>query len=228
MSLVTALLVSLAIGLALLWLVCPRTGFGLADKLLLLSLGIASGLGISSLLLFLWLGAAGGNGRWEPFSAVILAIILLGGAALNKRSWRRPPAPSPLAPRGNPWLTSAFWLAAIAGISSFVLLCLRKPGGGWDGWSNWNRHAMFMFRGGVHWRDVFSAPELVWTGTYPLLLPGAIAHCWFFVGHETLLAPNAVAFLFSVAVVGLLVSSLFIARSHNQGLIAGIVLIAVP
>jgi hypothetical protein len=85
-----------------------------------------------------------------------------------------------------------------------------------------------MFRGGEHWKDVFSPDEAGWAPTHPMLTAGAIAHCWFFVGRETLLAPTAVAFLFCVAVVGLLVSSLSLLRSPRQGLIAGIVLLCSP
>jgi hypothetical protein len=85
-----------------------------------------------------------------------------------------------------------------------------------------------MFRGGDHWSDVFSAAEAGWTPGYPMLTPGAVAYCWFFAGNETLLASIAVGFLFTIAIVGLLVSSLFLLRSGSQGLIAGIVLLCSP
>lgn len=227
-NLITALLISLVIGLAATRLLCPWIRLGFGGALLVVSLGIVSGLGISSLLLFLCLAATNGNGRGEPISAVVLAIILAGAAAIDWRVGQRPTKLSAGVSRSIPWLTTAFTLAALAAVVGFELLCLHSPHGGWDALSDWNRHALFMFRGGEHWRDVFSAAEARWTPGYPMLTPGAIAHCWFFVGKETLLAPNAVAFLFTLAVVGLLVSSVFLLRGRSQGLIAGIVLLCSP
>ena len=229
LNLVTALLTSLVIGSAVTCLVWPRTRVGFGDALLMLSLAIGLGLGLCSLFLFLWLASANGNGAREPILTVILAIVLAGGAAVR---WRlgppRPATASARAFRRMPWLTLALSLAMLMAIVSFVLLSLHSPHGGWDAQSIWNRHALFMFRGGENWRDVFSAAEANWTPGYPMLTPGAIAHCWFFVGKETLLAPIAVGFLFAAAVGGLMVSSLILLRSGSQGLIAGIVLLCTP
>jgi hypothetical protein len=225
LSLAAALLVSLVIGSAIMWRVCPRTGAGLTDALLVLSLGIGSGLGICSLLLFLWLVLFNGKAERGPILAVALAIILAGIAALHRQ------IPAPLFPRAwrrAPWLTISLSLAALVAIASFVLFCVHSPRGGWDAWSAWNRDARFMFRGGEHWRDVMSSSEAGWTPGYPMLIPGAVAYCWFFTGQETLLAPNVIGFLFTVAVVGLLVFSLFVLRSPSQGLIAGIVMLCSP
>ncbi len=228
LNLITALLISLVIGSAVTWLVCPRTGLRFSDVLLVLSLGIASGLGLSSVLLFLWLAAANGNGKREPILVLALAIILAGIAAVRWRLGHRHGIPSPNIPGSMPWLKITFSLAAFMAVVGYVLLSLHSPHGGWDAQSIWNRHALFMFRGGEHWRDVFSAAEVGWTPGYPMLTPGAIAHCWLFVGKETALAPIAIGFLFSVAVVGLLVSSLSLLRSGSQCLIAGIVLLCSP
>jgi hypothetical protein len=225
LSLIAALLVSLVIGSAVMWRMCPRTVPTTSDGLLVLSLGIGSGLGLCSLLLFLWLALSHGNGTREPILAVLLAILLAGAAALR---WRRPAAPSPDVPGRLPWLKAAFGIAAVAAVVSFVLFCLHAPSGGWDAWSAWNRDARFMFRGGEHWRDVLSSAEAGWTPGYPMLTPGAVAYCWYFVKTETLLAPNAIGFLFTLSVVGLLVSSLSLLRSGSQGLIAGIILLCSP
>jgi hypothetical protein len=227
-NLITALLISLVIGSAVVWRACPRSWLRIGHVLLVLFLGIGSGLGLSSLLLFLWLVITNGNGRGESISAVLLAIILAAAAVVHGRLGQQQATPSPDVPRGMPWLTTAFSLAALAAVGGFGLLCLHSPHGGWDAWSVWNRDALFMFRGGAHWRDVFSAAEAGWTPGYPMLTSGAVAYCWFFVGKETLLASNAVGFLFAVAAVGLLVSSLFLLRSGSQGLIAGLVLVCSP
>lgn len=225
MGLVPALLISLVIGSAITWRVYPRRFTGFGDVILVLSLGIGTGLGICSLLLFLWLILFNGNAEREPLLAVIVAIILGGIAAVYPKP-AAPPSPDPQRPL--PWLTAAFCLAALAAVASFMVLCLHSPHGGWDAWSAWIRDARFMFRGGEHWRDVMSPSEAGWTPGYPMLIPGAVAHCWFFAGKETLLAPNVIGFMFTVAIVGLLVGALSVLRSRSQGLIAGIVLLCSP
>jgi 4-amino-4-deoxy-L-arabinose transferase-like glycosyltransferase len=227
-NIVAALLVSIVIGSAVMWRLCPRTGLGFADIMLVLFLGIGTGLGLCSLLLFVWLRYTNGNGKGEPIWAVLLAILLAGTAVVRWQVGQRQAIRSPNAPRGMAWLTTVFSLAVLSAIAGFTLLSLRTPHGGWDAWSVWNRDARFMFHGGEHWRDVLSTAEAGWTPGYPMLVPGAVAYCWFFVGKETVLASSAVGFLFTVAAVGLLVSSLFLLRSSSQGLIAGIVLVCSP
>ena len=228
LHLAAALLTSLAFGSAIAWLLCPRTGIRVADVLLALSLGIGSGLGFSSILLFLWLAAANGNGRREPIAVIVLAILLVGAAVVRGRLGQRSAIRAASPAHSMPWLTAAFFLAALGALVAFVLLSLRSPHGVWDAWSDWNRHARFMFRGGAHWKDPFSPMEAGWTPDYPMLTPGAIAYCWFFVGKETLLAPAAVAFMFALSTLGLLTSSLFVLRGRSQGLIAGIILLCSP
>jgi len=228
MILIAALLTSLAIGFALTRLLSPHTGAGLPDVMLTLSLAITSGLGLSSLLIFICLAFANGNVKGESISAVVLALVLVGLAWIRNRSGQSPPTPWPPAPR-MPWLAAAFCLAALAAAATFILLTLHSPyGSGWDALDSYNQHARFMFLGREHWKDVFSAMEVGWSPGYPPLTAGAIAHCWFFVGRESLVVPSAIGFLFSVAVVGLLASSLCLLRSASQGLIAGIVLLCSP
>jgi hypothetical protein len=228
LNLAAALSISLVIGSAVALLVCPRIGTKFAYLLLVLSLGIGSGLAISSLLLFLLLVATNGNGRGVPILAGVLAVVLMGAAAMRWRRERSPGTRSADSSRIVPWLAIGFCLASLAAALAFGEFSLHRPHGEWDAWSDWNRHARFMFRGGEHWRDVCSAAEAPFTPGYPMLTPGAIAFCWFFLGKETLLASSAVGFLFTVAVVALLVSSLLLLRSASQGLFAGIVLLCSP
>jgi Dolichyl-phosphate-mannose-protein mannosyltransferase len=199
-----------------------------AGRFLSAFLGIAAGLGVSSVLLFLWLGARNGRLNGETTSASVLAVVLSGSALIWLRSRRRDAEVARDTRRSPLWLIIALVFSGIAASAAFVLLSLHSPHGGWDAISDWNRHARFMFIGGPHWRDVFSSAEAEWTPGYPMLIAGAIAHCWAFAERETLLAPAVVAFLFAAAAVGLLVSSLSLLRNSSQGLIAGVILLCSP
>jgi Dolichyl-phosphate-mannose-protein mannosyltransferase len=228
LALLAALTVSLVIGSAAVWWLCFRTKPDLHSAMLVLFLGIGSGFGICSVLLFLWLALRGGNGTGAPIASALLAVLLVATAAARWRAGQRQAISLPRVPRNMAWLAVVFSLSASVAMVSFALLSLHSPHGGWDAWSVWNRNARFMFEGGEHWRDVFSAAEAGWTPGYPNLVPGAVAHCWFFAGRETLLASSSVGFLFTVAAVGLLVSSLSMLRGTSQGLLAGIVLACSP
>ncbi len=61
-----------------------------------------------------------------------------------------------------------------------------------------------------------------------MLIPGVIARCWRYIGDETKVVPVLIAMLFTFATVGLLVSSLSILRSKNQGFLAGLVILGTP
>ena len=228
LNLLAALCVALALGCAVTWIACPRTQPRPASALLVVFVGLGSGLGISSVLLFLWLMATDGAGKAEPVWLTVLAIVL-AVVAMHPR-WRRHALQSSLPADTSraPWLSICSGLAGVAAAAAFVLMCFHSPHGRWDAWSDWNRHARFMFRGGPHWRDVFSSAEAAWTATYPMLTPGAVAQGWFFANQESLLAPNAVAFLFAASAAGLLTSSLSLLRGRNQGLIAGLILLCSP
>jgi len=116
----------------------------------------------------------------------------------------------------------------ISGTIIFIYLSLRTPHGNWDAWAIWNMRARFLFRGGVLWEDAFSN-IIHWSHPdYPLLIPGVIARCWRYIGNETTVVPVLIAMLFTFATVGLLVSSLSILRSKNQGLLAGLVILGTP
>jgi hypothetical protein len=61
-----------------------------------------------------------------------------------------------------------------------------------------------------------------------LLIPASVARCWVYLGRETTTAPALLAFAFTLATVGLLVSALASLRGRVQGLLGGLVVLSAP
>ena len=197
-----------------------------------LALGI--GLGISSCIFFLWISIF--RGRHSGFSAAetLLVILLAACAIFVRRSARRSFSDLQDAQREMPQrrpnciLTAGFLLALLVAAVSFTRLSIAAPHGSFDAWGIWNLHAKFLFTNDQHWRDGFSS-DLAWSHPdYPLLVPASIARSWSYSAGENTLAPICIAGLFTLATVGLLVSSLSALTDQGQGLLAGIILLATP
>jgi len=110
----------------------------------------------------------------------------------------------------------------------FVILSWRNPHGAWDAFAIWNLRARFLFRGETHWPDAFSE-HMTWSHVdYPLFIPTNVARGWAIVGNDTVVVPILLALLFTVGIVGLIVSSLSILRGKSQGYLAGSVLLGTP
>lgn len=220
--------------LALVWLMgCALVHFLLPGRfrsvpnvLLLICLGAGMGLGVASGVYFLCLAAVG------PKVAVLAAVLgtvlvaALAAAFLSNRvrsagsslEWASGPAPS--------WTLVALFVVAMAiAVTVFATHSAAKPDGEWDAWSIWNLRARFLFLSGQFWKNAFSS-QLAWSHPdYPLLVPGVIAMCWTLAGSDSTFAPMAVAFLFTFATAGVLISSIGILRGKTQALIAGALLL---
>jgi 4-amino-4-deoxy-L-arabinose transferase-like glycosyltransferase len=197
-----------------------------------LALGI--GLGISSCLFFLWISLF--RGRHSGFfAAETLLMILLAACAILVRRTRRSvsaiqnaQAEATQSQRPNWILTAGFLIALLVAAISFTRLSIAAPHGSFDAWGIWNLHAKFLFTNDQHWRDGFSH-DLAWSHPdYPVLVPASIARSWSYSGAENTLAPICIAGLFTLATVGLLVSSLSALTDSSQGLLAGTILLATP
>ncbi len=115
-------------------------------------------------------------------------------------------------------------LPAFVLTAGLALLCVRgvllaKKYGGWDAWAIWNFHARYLTLP-EHWQQVYSSginshPD------YPLGLPAIIAFLWKCTGGYPELAP----FLFSVLILLLIVSFLFLEAGRIHPLIAAGVLV---
>jgi len=188
-----------------------------------LSLGAGIGMGIASCLYFICLALAGPN---LALLAIVEGIFVLAAVVLGLRiqargtelTWSDGPPPAR-------YLTVLFAAAAVLGLALFVTHSATKPHGEWDAWSIWNLHARFLYRGGDLWKNAFSN-RIAWSHPdYPVLLPGLISLGWTLARAESTLAPITVAFLFTFATAGLLISSLGILRGRVQAFIAGALLL---
>jgi hypothetical protein len=218
--------------IALVWL----TGFSIArflfpapsrwslHSVFLFSLGTGLGIGIASCLYFLSLVFFGPSPLiLAGFGAIVTSAAILRGMSGKSRGVVLDWAAGPATPS---YLTGLLLLAAAFAVTMFVVYSLEKPHGEWDAWSIWNLKARFLFRGGEGWKNALSTQMPNSHPDYPLLLPSIVAMCWTLARAESISAPIAVAFLFTLGACGLLISSIGILRGKAQALVAGIVLLA--
>ncbi len=212
-----------AAGFGLLRLLFPGQLRPSLHNALSLSLGAGVGLGIASCLYFICLSLAGPK---LALLAIVEGIFVLAAVVLGLRipargselTWSDGPPPAR-------YLTVLFAAAAVLGLTLFITHSATKPHGEWDAWSIWNLHARFLYRGGDLWKNAFSN-RIAWSHPdYPVLLPGLISLGWTLARAESTLAPIAVAFLFTFATAGLLISSLGVLRGRVQAFIAGALLL---
>ena len=217
-----------ALLVALLW---PRNPVLGANRLLQASLSSGFGLGLFSII-FMLSGASEGKG----LLAIDLAVFALLLAGYLYRSYLAPVvSPIPLAKEKTEsgWLLlilrAAFAIALLAALYSGVLRTLTHPHGeGWDAFAIWNLHARFLFRGGAHWRDGFTA-VIPWSHPdYPLLLPAAIAHFWTVLGRETQIVPALIGLVFTFSTVGIVYSAIAMLRGQIVAMLGGLTLLATP
>ena len=224
--LAAALLLAVALGTVTTRLIMRDTGpRALA---LAVALGAGFGLGITACVFFVWIALIG------PRASVWLLaaeVFVLAGLVLTWRQTRvvREIQPASLACVERP-LGWGWRLALAASVAASAVLFLARmvsaPHGGWDAWMTWNRAARFIFRGDSHWSDAFS--PIFRHPDYPLLVPGAVARAWAYAGTDSVLAPAAVAAIFTCATIALAGAALARLRSDRQGLLALLLLLATP
>lgn len=200
-----------------------------ASAVLGVSIAIGLALGVGACGYFLWRSFVGPvESGWVASEMVFWVLALAIGWWANRTRGaaagsRRAPDAEHTAVRRV--LFAGFVIAVVANIIVFVLVTKNAPHAPGDAAGIWNLHARFLYRGADHWRDGFTS-LLSWSHPdYPLLVPGGIARFWSYLGRESAAAPAAIAFLFSLATVGVLVSSLHVLRSVGAGFLAAIVLL---
>jgi hypothetical protein len=226
--LIASLVSAVVIGVTLVHIFFPLRKRG--AFLLKISLGTGLGLGITSCVLFLSLFIFGP--RFSLVPEIVLVIMALGAWMFMIK--KRVPAEVNLSPAGREKFKYGHILAAVFGFSllsslvSFAVSVAQEPHGKWDAWLIWNMHARFIYRAGEHWQNYFHS-GLSWTHPdYPLMLPLSIVRSWNYMGAEPISVPIAIAFLFTCALIGLVVSSLVMLRSESQGYLGGLVLLGSP
>lgn len=228
-----ALLLPAAIGFVFASLFWPRDIPFRRMVLIKCCLGVGVGFGLFSCFFFIWLLLFGPSSK-----GLIATEVLFGGCACAVLIYRARIAratPSPELLRAKPsdtkqhWvLLGGFFLMLALAITNLVILALKKPHGDWDAWAIWNMRARFIFKGGPFWRDAFSYVIDRSRPDYPILIPASIAGIWTAIGTDTVVVPAVLAILFTLAIVGLTVSSLSILRGRSQALFAGLVLLGTP
>ncbi len=225
------LLLSLAaiwlVGFALVYAIFAQPLRWSLHNVWLFSLGLGMGAGIASCLYFLTLVLAGPSlALFASLSGIVVLIALAFGALAKRKgtllAWNIAANDSPAVPW---YVTALFALSIVLALTMFLGAVAYNPHGEEGAWSIWNLRARFLFRSGVFWQDAFSR-DLNWTHPdYPLLLPGLVALCWKLAGKESTDAPIAIAFLFTLATTGLLVTTLGTLRGKVHALLAGTILL---
>lgn len=137
------------------------------------------------------------------------------------------------------WLAGWLWLLPVAtavclivAVAQFADSSAASPYGNWDAWSIWNLRAKLLAQPNDAWRNAFSpflnqlAGGGATHGDYPLLLSAYVARCWSLTGSiGDVTAPIAVAGLFALATVGLLIGGLAVLRGWTAAFTGGIVLL---
>ncbi|NIN70722.1 MAG: phospholipid carrier-dependent glycosyltransferase, partial [Gemmatimonadetes bacterium] len=229
-TLAIAFIIPVIGGSLLLCVFWPRERGLRGDLPLILALGAGLGLGLSSAGFFIGLVGFGSSKAFFALEAMGLAVLL--GLAL--RRVRSEALTGPRRPVGHPtgapfvsWLLApAFAGSLIAALVRFGYRSATYPHGAWDATTIWNLRARFLFRGADHWRDAFSNLLGTWAhADYPLLVPGAVARAWSFIGSEPQAVPILLGLVFTLATALLLWGALTSLRSRGQGLLAGVVLL---
>jgi hypothetical protein len=194
------------------------------------SLALGLGLGLTSMAFVLAIDV----GRASRTAAVLADLVLV--TALGAVGWRRArPAPSVAVSAVDPGggridRALGFAVVLLAGLAIAIagLKAVAYPHGEWDAWAIWNLKARMMARGGDSWRTTIA--QLVPTAhpDYPLLVPGAVARAWMYLGRETWLAPAAVGGAFTAGTVALAAGVLWLRRGPTSGLVAAVLLLGSP
>jgi hypothetical protein len=191
-------------------------------------LGAGLGFGISSSLFFILMLI--GASHYSMITEIAILIVVL---CLNTKSHYVADIDNLSVPNGkmDRFLRISFYAVLLSALVTFILLALQNPHGDADGLSMWNMRARFLFRGGEHWRDAFSAISDESTlphKDYPLLWAGLVARTWTYLGYENPLVPIAVNMTFVFSTVGLLYFSLRMFQNRTQAYLASIVLLGTP
>lgn len=232
MALALAAMLCVASGLAVVDAGWSRRGRLSSDLTLRGSLAVGYGLGIFSVVFFLSRAFAVTNliaADVATLSLLLVVSFLLRNHATRSGAFHEPAEALDLSRWLQRFLTLAFALSLCAALYAAVMRTLAHPhGDGWDAFSIWNLHARFLYRGGAHWRDGFSA-LIPWSHPdYPLLLPGAVAHFWSYLGSAESTVPGVIGLLFTFSTVGLLVSALAVLRGRTSAMLGGLALLTTP
>ena len=234
-SSILAVFVAILIGFLIIMLLWPEQKSIFSNFLLKFSLAIGLGFGVSSCLFFIWRLFNLDFGKFilvEIF--VIVALILLRYKLKKQDYYRELEELSIYNPKAESEsflqkiFSVGFLMIFFMAIILFIQFSIKFPHGERDAFAIWNVHARFLFRGGEHWIDCLTNNIVWFHPDYPLLLPGIIARCWNYIGHEAVIVQILISFFFTFAIVGLLFSFISISKSKIQGGLAAWFLLSLP
>ncbi len=210
----------------------PREKANKSERCMKLFISAGFGIGIFSIAFFVerWLGIVHILATDLCLITLLLAVYLVARARRKSESLTAPKfADVKLSNWLHRLLMASLAISILAALYTAVLRALAHPhGDGWDAFAIWNLHARFLFLGGSHWRDGFSA-LIPWSHPdYPPLVPAAVAHGWGYIGHDDPIVPAIISLVFTFATLGLLVSSLATLRGITSAAMAGIALASTP
>jgi len=213
---IAAYLVSITIGYGILSFLIGGKG----NRLFLLFLAPGVGLAYTTVVLFISLYWFGELSRSFAMFVHLSTLVVIGAFFWKKK---RPDVQRPfnIAVVG---FSAVLLLGAI-----FILFNVAKSpyGTGLDAWAIWKLKAAFIYRGGQSWQHIFS-PVLDFSHPdYPLFYPLCVVWGWLAAGRETLAAPICIAFVFTLSIIGLLMSALR-TRGLRLACLAGLFMISTP
>ena len=172
---------------------------------------------------------SGSDGLAVVLGVEIVTLAALGWGLLRRRAGGRLPESDAGGPDTFPVWLPGLGLIVMLGlfVASFVSVSELNPQGGWDAFSIWNLRARFLLHS-ASWKFAVTPYPVGTHMEYPLLLSSVVARGWKYAGSFPALEPAAIALVFAVALVMLLVSALAIERGTSVGLLAGVVLLANP
>lgn len=230
---IIALIVTLALpalaAFALIRYLWPWGPVTRAEIAVQLALAIGLGIAIASCSYFLCLLALGSLGPRYPilesFAFIAIAVLLFRRQRTTERAFAEGIRTNFQAPLAR-IVVAACALGFAVCLIDLVIFSLSNPHGYWDAWAIWNLRARFLFRAGEYWREAFNE-NLSWSHPdYPLLLPGAVARCWTYLGGDPTAAPATIAILFTLSTTALLAAAIALFRGAASGLLAGLLLLS--
>ena len=229
---ILALLICVASGYLLVSAVWLEDITNVSQLVLKLSLSVGSGIGIFSAV-FCLVRLLGGT-HLIAVDASVLALFLVlyllrRRAPVEVREQNHNDEDIHVPSWLHGILAASLVLAVLAALYRAVIRIIAHPyGDGWDAFAIWNLRARFLFLSGDHWRDGFSS-RIPWSHPdYPLLLPGAIAHFWSYLGQDHPLVPAMVGFVFAFSTIALLIASLSQLRGPISAMLGGVALSSTP
>ncbi len=204
-----------------------------SGRLLCASLSMGLGLGTATCTHYLWLEFIGPPG-WLYVNVESVGWLLLGLAGhRNLRGSEFIASPhlscqpqfkqTPNCGRLRTVLLASTCVVALFALAGIIAGHITEPYGCGDSLGIWNPRALFLFRGGEHWRDGLT--DLSYHPDYPLLVPTANARLWTWLGYDPTWVPFLIQAMYVAGTATLVGSALARIRSTCQGLLATLIIL---